>query len=216
MPSAARQSAPPNPPRQRGPEAPWRLMMGYPIFRRWGDISQIAAACGAITPQSVSEWKRVPRRHVETVAAMLGVPPGILRPDLNLARLAAGETTTLLELLLAWRIIHAARTVLARSEQACLDAEAERDRIAAELLEAEACLARERTIWRAEMLDMRRGAIEHLTIRLQTAQEGLSRANESRMAQKRAMARSGLPTALLGQVGAASLDKQPTTPGCGD
>ncbi|GBQ27139.1 hypothetical protein AA12717_2578 [Gluconacetobacter sacchari DSM 12717] len=185
-------------------------MMGYPIFRRWGDISQIAAACGAITPQSVSEWKRVPRRHVETVAAMLGVPPGILRPDLNLARLAAGETTTLLELLLAWRIVHAARTVLARAEQACLDAEAERDRIAAELLEAEACLARERTIWRPEMLDMRQDAIEHLTSRLQTAQEGVARANERRVAQNRAMARSGLPAAFLDHVPIAPSSHHPS------
>ncbi|MBB2200469.1 hypothetical protein [Gluconacetobacter tumulisoli] len=172
-------------------------MMGYPICRRWGDISRIAAACGDLTAQSVSEWKRVPRRHVETVAAMLGVPPGVLRPDLNLARLAAGEPGTLLEILLAWRIICTARTVLARATQACLDAEAERDRIACALQEAEARLARDRTAWRPELLDMHRENIQHLTSRLQAAQTQVARAYEAQVAQHRTMVRSRIPAAFL-------------------
>lgn len=70
---------------QRGPRAFWRRS-GYPLFRMWGDISRIARACN-LTPQSVSEWKRVPERHLPTVAQLLGTTPERLRPDLALRNL---------------------------------------------------------------------------------------------------------------------------------
>lgn len=51
------------------------------IIRRAGGVTNVAAACG-ITHASVSVWTRVPPRHVRTVAAMTGIPPHELRPDI--------------------------------------------------------------------------------------------------------------------------------------
>jgi hypothetical protein len=78
-----------------------------------------------------------------------------------------------------------------------MDAEAERDRIAADLLEAETCLARDRTIWRAEMLDMRQDAIQRLISRLEAAEAQVARAHEAEVGTRRATVRSGLPTVFL-------------------
>jgi len=72
--------------RQRGPAAMWRRPGSYPVFRKWGDVSRIADACG-ITAQSVSEWKRVPERHLQTVSRLVGVTPERLRPDLAVRNL---------------------------------------------------------------------------------------------------------------------------------
>jgi hypothetical protein len=68
---------------QRGPRAYWRRPGSFPIFRVWGSCSEIARTCG-VTPQSVSEWKRVPERHAATVARLLGTTVERLRPDLAL------------------------------------------------------------------------------------------------------------------------------------
>lgn len=66
---------------ERGPFAVWRRPVGQRFITRWGDCSRIAGACG-VTTQAVSQWKRVPERHVRAVAALLGTTPERLRPDL--------------------------------------------------------------------------------------------------------------------------------------
>ncbi|MCP1215597.1 helix-turn-helix domain-containing protein [Acetobacter orientalis] len=66
---------------ERGPFAVWRRPVGQRFINRWGDCSRIAGACG-VTTQAVSQWKRVPERHVRAVAALLGTTPERLRPDL--------------------------------------------------------------------------------------------------------------------------------------
>ncbi|MCE2576039.1 helix-turn-helix domain-containing protein [Komagataeibacter sp. FNDCR2] len=76
---------------QRGPLAFWRRPCGVRLFRNWGDCSRIAAACN-ITPQAVSQWKRVPTHHVETVARLLGVTPDRLRPDLAQRKLMTDKS----------------------------------------------------------------------------------------------------------------------------
>lgn len=66
---------------ERGPFALWRRPAGQRFITHWGDCSRIAGACG-VTTQAVSQWKRVPERHVRAVAALLGTTPERLRPDL--------------------------------------------------------------------------------------------------------------------------------------
>ncbi|PAK77817.1 Cro/CI family transcriptional regulator [Acetobacter fabarum] len=65
----------------RGPFAPWRRPYGQRFIRHWGDCSRIAAACG-VTAQAVSQWKRVPERHLLIVAGLLSTTPERLRPDI--------------------------------------------------------------------------------------------------------------------------------------
>lgn len=65
----------------RGPFAPWRRPYGLRFIRQWGDCSRIADACG-VTAQAVSQWKRVPERHLTTVASLLNTTPERLRPDI--------------------------------------------------------------------------------------------------------------------------------------
>jgi hypothetical protein len=43
------------------------------LFQRRNAVRDVAAKCG-ISTAAVSMWETVPRRHVETVAAVLGVP----------------------------------------------------------------------------------------------------------------------------------------------
>ena len=50
------------------------------LIEKRGGTKRIADACG-VTTQAVSQWRRVPRRHVETVAAIFGIPADRLRPD---------------------------------------------------------------------------------------------------------------------------------------
>lgn len=51
------------------------------IMMRRNANKLISEACGLSTA-AVSQWKRVPRKHVETVSSVSGVPPYELRPDL--------------------------------------------------------------------------------------------------------------------------------------
>ena len=76
---------------QRGPLASWRRPCGVRLFRHWGDCSRIAAACN-VTPQAVSQWKRVPTHHVATVARLLGITPDRLRPDLAQRKLMSSNS----------------------------------------------------------------------------------------------------------------------------
>ncbi|BAK83954.1 helix-turn-helix domain-containing protein [Komagataeibacter medellinensis] len=76
---------------QRGPLAFWRRPCGVRLFRHWGDCSRIAAACN-VTPQAVSQWKRVPTHHVETVSRLLGITPDRLRPDLAQRKLMTASS----------------------------------------------------------------------------------------------------------------------------
>lgn len=45
-------------------------------------VGRLAAALG-VSRAAVSNWKHVPEDHVDTVAALLGVPPHDLRPDIR-------------------------------------------------------------------------------------------------------------------------------------
>ena len=44
-------------------------------------VKQIAALCG-ISSAAVSQWQRVPERHVWAVSRVTGIPHAKLRPDL--------------------------------------------------------------------------------------------------------------------------------------
>lgn len=57
-------------------EAPLALAL-----QRRNAVKEIALACG-ISPAAVSQWRRVPERHLEVVAALVGMTPTELRPDL--------------------------------------------------------------------------------------------------------------------------------------
>lgn len=47
---------------------------------RKGAVKRIAALC-SVTPGAVCQWRRVPKRHVEVIAAYLGVDIDELRSD---------------------------------------------------------------------------------------------------------------------------------------
>lgn len=51
-------------------------------------ISAIARAVGT-TRQNVQQWSRVPKKHVDAIAQLTGVPKHELRPDLFAAEEAA-------------------------------------------------------------------------------------------------------------------------------
>lgn len=51
------------------------------LFQIRGATKRVATGLG-ITHAAVSQWKRVPDARVEEVAAILGVPPSEVRPDL--------------------------------------------------------------------------------------------------------------------------------------
>ena len=51
------------------------------IKSRRGAVKEIAAAC-FLTPQAVSQWRHVPRWHVDVVSRLTGIPAHQLRPDL--------------------------------------------------------------------------------------------------------------------------------------
>lgn len=51
------------------------------IMMRRGANKRISEACGLSTA-AVAQWKRVPKRHLQTVAAVCGKAPRELRPDL--------------------------------------------------------------------------------------------------------------------------------------
>jgi len=51
------------------------------ILDRKGAVKEIAACCG-VSHAAVSQWWRVPRRHVAAVSRRTGVTPEALRPDL--------------------------------------------------------------------------------------------------------------------------------------
>lgn len=48
---------------------------------RAGGPKRLAERLG-IVPSAVTQWTRVPPRHVRVVAAMTGIPPHELRPDI--------------------------------------------------------------------------------------------------------------------------------------
>ncbi|MFT8675331.1 MAG: hypothetical protein ABF791_05640 [Acetobacter sp.] len=194
--------------RQRGPEAPWRLAMGYPFLREWGDASRIAEACGQISPQAVSQWKGIPRQHLHAVSVILNIPAGVLRPDIGLVRLANGEPATLLELILAWRIVKAARATLGHATQAAKEARAEQARASAALHMATAQLARDKQAFRAELLVMQHRNIEHLRSYLKAAENRAEQADKARKAQYRSLIRSGIPQSFI-QDGLSATEPQP-------
>jgi len=70
---------------ERGHRALWRRPVGLPFVLCWGDVGAIAHACG-ITVQAVSQWKRIPERHLPTMARRLNTTPERLRPDLAIRR----------------------------------------------------------------------------------------------------------------------------------
>lgn len=47
-----------------------------------GANKRIAAACG-ISTAAVSQWTRIPAKHVSAVARVTGIPVKELRPDLS-------------------------------------------------------------------------------------------------------------------------------------
>lgn len=51
------------------------------IFSQRMAVTRVSKATG-ITTAAVSQWTRVPKNHVETVARTLDVSPSELRPDL--------------------------------------------------------------------------------------------------------------------------------------
>lgn len=51
------------------------------LIERHG-LAAIAAVCGGITPQAVSDWSRVPPHHVIAVEALSGMPREVIRPDI--------------------------------------------------------------------------------------------------------------------------------------
>ena len=52
------------------------------LLSRRNAVRDIAAACG-VTTAAVSQWRRVPRKHIEAVAQVMDVQPDALRPDLS-------------------------------------------------------------------------------------------------------------------------------------
>jgi len=50
-------------------------------FKLRGMTKSVSEACG-IRSQTISNWKRVPAKHVDTVARITGMKPYRLRPDL--------------------------------------------------------------------------------------------------------------------------------------
>lgn len=178
---------------RRGPQAAWRFHGEYPFIRSWGDASRIAAACGQVSVQAVSQWKRLPHRHLNTVAALLQVPAGVLRPDIDLVRLENGTPATLLELLLAWRLIKAARATLTQATQTMQAARAERDNTAARLNVAQEQLRRDRRVFRADLLDLRSQTIKRLRLDLHAAQEQAQMAEQARRRCYRSLIGLGIP-----------------------
>ena len=51
------------------------------LLNRRNAVRDIAAACG-ISTAAVSQWTRVPVRHLHTVADVMKVSQDVLRPDL--------------------------------------------------------------------------------------------------------------------------------------
>lgn len=51
------------------------------VFRRCGGVSKIADAL-AVSQSAVSQWSRVPERHVQALSDKSGIAPEVIRPDL--------------------------------------------------------------------------------------------------------------------------------------
>lgn len=51
------------------------------IKERRGAVKRLAEAC-SLTTQAVSQWRRVPKKHLAAVARVTGRTPEELRPDL--------------------------------------------------------------------------------------------------------------------------------------
>ena len=45
-----------------------------------GSVKALAEIVG-VTPQGVSQWKRVPQKHVRAIEALTGIPRHIIRDD---------------------------------------------------------------------------------------------------------------------------------------
>lgn len=52
------------------------------IMMRRGANKAIAESC-QLTTAAVSQWLRVPKRHVKTVSEITGISPSRIRPDLH-------------------------------------------------------------------------------------------------------------------------------------
>jgi len=123
----------------RGPRAFWRRPGSFPFIRNWGDVQKIAQVCG-ITVQAVSQWKRVPDRHLFTVAQLLGLSPWQLRPDLTVRNLTMTDMDPR-DARLAEDTIQAAASQMEARRLAVLTAQADRQRRAAAKAQAELDLA---------------------------------------------------------------------------
>lgn len=51
------------------------------LFARVGGTTKLAAALG-ITKAAPYQWRKIPPRHVPTIAARFGIPRHEMRPDL--------------------------------------------------------------------------------------------------------------------------------------
>lgn len=51
-------------------------------LRPWPRATLVAARALGLTPSAVSQWKRVPVKHLLAVEAATGIPRELLRPDL--------------------------------------------------------------------------------------------------------------------------------------
>jgi len=47
-----------------------------------GGASAVGRKCGSISSQAVSQWQKIPAKHVLTVADASGIPCWNIRPDL--------------------------------------------------------------------------------------------------------------------------------------
>jgi hypothetical protein len=51
------------------------------VYRSYGSASKLARELG-ITRQCVSQWRKIPLKHVREIARVTGIPPAVLRPDI--------------------------------------------------------------------------------------------------------------------------------------
>ncbi|WP_222594212.1 helix-turn-helix domain-containing protein [Kozakia baliensis] len=110
-----------------------------PFILKWGDGSEIAAACGVSSP-AVSQWKRVPERHLPKVAELLNTTPERLRPDLAVRNLMNKDMDPR-DAAKAEEFIAKAVHAVEDKHVAVLEAQAARQRRVAEKAEAELRLA---------------------------------------------------------------------------
>jgi DNA-binding transcriptional regulator YdaS (Cro superfamily) len=52
------------------------------LIKQLGGPAKVAAHFNDLSPQAVSQWKRIPQERVRKIAELTGVSPAQLRPDL--------------------------------------------------------------------------------------------------------------------------------------